>query len=69
MSPICQRRGLPVPGMPLWEAVHDLKLEALEEIIAESNGQPILCSYAYRSDAERIMQRFADTPHQPHRMP
>ena len=50
----------PVPGMPLWEAVHDLKLEALEEIIEESNGQPILCSYAYRSDAERIMQRFAE---------
>lgn len=48
----------PVPGMPLWEAVHDLKLDALEEIIDEANGNPVLCSYAYRSDAERIMQRF-----------
>lgn len=48
----------PVSGMPLWEPVHDLKLEALEDIIEEANGQPILCSYAYRSDAERIMTRF-----------
>lgn len=49
----------PVPGIPLWEPIHDLKLDALEEIIDESNGSPILCSYAYRSDAERIMKRFA----------
>jgi hypothetical protein len=48
----------PVPGMPLWEPIHDLKLDALEEIIDEAQGQPILCSYAYVSDAERIMKKF-----------
>ena len=48
----------PVAGMPLWEPIHDLKLDALEDIIDEGNGQPIFCSYAYRSDAERIMTRF-----------
>lgn len=48
----------PISGMPLWEPIHDAKLDALEEIIDEANGQPILCSYAYRSDAERIMERF-----------
>ena len=48
----------PVAGMPKWEPVHDLKLDALEDIVEESAGQPILCSYAYRSDAERIMARF-----------
>lgn len=48
----------PISGMPLWEPVHDAKLDALEEIIDESQGQQILCSYAYRSDAERIMARF-----------
>jgi SNF2 family DNA or RNA helicase len=48
----------PVPGMPLWEPIHELKLDALEEIIEESNGQPIFCAYAYRSDAARIMERF-----------
>jgi len=39
-------------------ASHDLKLNALEDIIEEAGGQPVLCSYAYRSDAERIMKRF-----------
>ncbi|MFA5186970.1 MAG: SNF2-related protein [Patescibacteria group bacterium] len=48
----------PVAGMPLWEPIHDLKLDALEEIIDEAQGEQILCSYAYRSDAERIMTRF-----------
>lgn len=50
----------PIAGMPMWESIHDLKLDALEDIIEEANGQPVLCSYAYRSDAERIMTRFKD---------
>lgn len=49
----------PVSGQPQWEPIHDLKLEALEEIIDEAQGQPVLVSYAYRSDAESIMQKFA----------
>jgi hypothetical protein len=48
----------PISGMPLWEPIHDLKLDALEEIIDEANGNPVLCSYAFRSDAARIMERF-----------
>lgn len=48
----------PIPGMPLWEAIHDLKLEALEDIIDELQGNPLLLAYAYRSDAERIMTKF-----------
>jgi SNF2 family DNA or RNA helicase len=48
----------PVAGMPLWEPVHDLKLDALEDILDEAQGSSVLCSYAYRSDAERIMTRF-----------
>ncbi len=50
----------PIAGLPHWEEIHDLKLEALEDIIEESNGHPILCMYQYRSDAERIMKRFHD---------
>ena len=48
----------PVAGMPLWEPVHDMKLDALEDILDEAQGSPVLCSYAYRSDAERIMTKF-----------
>jgi SNF2 family DNA or RNA helicase len=50
----------PIPGIHMYEPIHDLKLDALEDIIEECNGQPVLCSYAYRSDAERIMKRFKD---------
>ncbi|OBQ43526.1 MAG: hypothetical protein AN484_11950 [Aphanizomenon flos-aquae WA102] len=49
----------PVAGMPLWEPVHDLKLDALEDILDEAQGSPVLCAYAYRSDAQRIMDKFA----------
>jgi len=48
----------PVVGMPIWEPIHDMKLDALEDIIEEANGQSVLCAYAYVSDSERIMQRF-----------
>ena len=48
----------PIPGLPMFEPIHDLKLEALEDVIEEANGQQVLCSYAYRSDAQRIMARF-----------
>jgi hypothetical protein len=49
----------PVAGMPLWEPVHNLKLEALDDLLEELNGEPLFLAYAYRSDAERIMQRYA----------
>lgn len=48
----------PIAGVPLWEPVHDLKLDALVDIIDEAQGSPVLCAYNYRSDAERIMERF-----------
>jgi SNF2 family DNA or RNA helicase len=50
----------PIAGMPLWEPLHSLKLDALEDIIEEANGQPVLCAYAYVSDAERIMSKFRE---------
>lgn len=48
----------PVAGLPLWEPIHDMKLSALAEIIDEAQGSPVLCAYAFRSDAQRIMDYF-----------
>jgi SNF2 family DNA or RNA helicase len=48
----------PIAGAPMWEKLHDLKLDALEDIIDEAQGSPVLVAYSYRSDAERIMERF-----------
>lgn len=41
-----------------YESLHDTKLDALEEVLEEAAGQPVLCSYSFKSDAERIMKRF-----------
>ena len=41
-----------------WEAIHDAKMDALEDILEEAAGSPVLCSYSFVSDAERLMQRF-----------
>lgn len=41
-----------------WEPVHDVKLDALESIVEETNGAVLLVAYHYPPDAERIMTRF-----------
>lgn len=41
-----------------WESIHKVKLDALEEILEQAGGQPILCSYSFVSDAEKIMSHF-----------
>ncbi len=46
-----------------FEAVHDTKLDALEEIIQEAAGQPVLVAYNYKSDLARIRQRFPKAEH------
>ena len=38
--------------------VHDVKLDALEEVLEEAGGAPVLCSYTFKADAERIMKKF-----------
>jgi SNF2 family DNA or RNA helicase len=43
-----------------YQVVHDLKLDALEDIIDEAQGNPVLCAYSFKSDADRIMKRFKD---------
>lgn len=35
--------------------IHDIKLEALKEIIENSNGQPVLVAWTYQFDRDRIM--------------
>lgn len=40
--------------------LHDRKLDALESIVEESNGQPILVYYSYKHDAQRIQEKFPE---------
>lgn len=39
--------------------LHTVKLDALEELIEEAGGDPVLVLYAYQHDADRIRQRIA----------
>ena len=38
--------------------IHDLKLDALEELLEEAGGENVLVLYAYKHDAERIRERI-----------
>jgi SNF2 family DNA or RNA helicase len=38
--------------------MHDIKLDALEEIIENANGQPVLVAYSFRHDIDRILERL-----------
>lgn len=40
--------------------IHDRKLDKLEEIIEESQGQPILVFYNFKHDKDRILERFKE---------
>jgi SNF2 family DNA or RNA helicase len=41
-----------------WEVLHDEKLDALESLLEELNGHPILLLYEFQHDHDRIMRRF-----------
>lgn len=41
-----------------WEEVHDEKIQALESVVEETNGAPLLVVYQYQHDLERLKQAF-----------
>jgi len=46
------------PGEPEAVEVHDLKLEAMDEILEEVGDSNILVMYAFKTDAERLLKRY-----------
>lgn len=50
-------------GKKKWAELHDHKLSALEELIEELSGRPLLVAYEFQSDLARIRARLGeDTP-------
>lgn len=41
-----------------WEEIHTTKLEALESIVEEANGAPILVAYQFVHERDRILKKF-----------
>ncbi|MCM8595146.1 DEAD/DEAH box helicase [Accumulibacter sp.] len=47
-----------VDDLGAWKEVHDAKLIALEDIVEEAAGAPVLVAYQFRSDLARILKKF-----------
>lgn len=51
--------GEPRPAGPKkWETVHTRKISALEELVSELQGQPLLVFYWYQHERDRILAAF-----------
>jgi len=46
-----------------WSEVHDGKLQALESIIEEAAGMPVLVAYHFKSDLARLLKAFPKGRH------
>jgi SNF2 family DNA or RNA helicase len=46
------------PKSKEWKEVHDVKIQALEDIIEEAAGAPVLVAYHFRSDLARLLHAF-----------
>jgi SNF2 family DNA or RNA helicase len=46
-----------------WVEVHTEKLDALDSIISESGGVPVLVAYHFKPDRDRILKRFPQAVH------
>lgn len=41
-----------------WKEVHDIKIQALEDIVEEAAGAPVLVAYQFKSDLARLLKAF-----------
>jgi SNF2 family DNA or RNA helicase len=52
------QEGFEATGEPKTVEVHDAKLQALESLLEEQNGSPVLVAYHFKSDLARIQRAF-----------
>lgn len=41
-----------------WKELHDEKLQALDSVVSEANGAPVLVAYHFKSDLARLQRAF-----------
>ena len=51
------------PGARVWKVVHDAKLEALDSVIEEAGGMPLLVVYNFKSDLARLLKAYPEGRH------
>lgn len=42
----------------VWEDVHDLKIKAVEELLEQLDGDPVLITYEFKFDREKLEKKF-----------
>jgi len=47
---------------PEYTHVHDVKIDALKDLVEELSGQPLFVAYAYGHELERLQKVFPDAP-------
>ena len=45
-------------GSDDWEEIHKIKLKALDDIVEEAAGQPVLITYQFRHDVDRLLKHL-----------
>jgi len=46
------------PRARAWKTVHDAKINALESVVDEAGGTPVLVAYQFKSDLARLLKAF-----------
>ena len=46
-----------------WKVVHDMKLDALDSIIEEASGMPVIVAYNFKSDLARLKKAYPKGRH------
>jgi SNF2 family DNA or RNA helicase len=51
------------PKSKEWKELHDAKIQALEDVIEEAAGAPVLVAYQFKSDLARLRKSFPSGRH------
>ena len=61
---LCEMGFKPSKASREWAHIHDCKVDALEDLVEELQGSPLLVAYDFNHDLERIRARFGkDVPY------
>jgi SNF2 family DNA or RNA helicase len=55
--------GIKKTGPRKWVHLHDVKLDAMEDLMDELQGQQLLVAYDFQHDLERILKRWPSMPY------
>lgn len=50
-------------GKREWEQIHNIKIDAMADLVEELQGQQLLVAYEFQHDLERIVKKFPNMPY------